>query len=672
MSLRTLSLVIAILAVSPLRAVAEESLKSRLQPLIDEYDGTIGVSIMHLPSGESFEFNGNLPLPTASLIKFSIMVALYDAIERGEVDLGTPIRLREEDKVPGSGILTSNFSAGTQLSLRDALRLMIVHSDNTATNLVVDKIGLPATARLMEQMKCPNTKLHAKVFRRDTSIFPKRSKEFGLGSTTANEMVRLLGRLDAGELVSKPASQQMLELLFACNDRTKIPRDLPSEVKVAHKTGAVSNSRTDAGIIDAASGRIAICILTHDNKDRGWTDDNAAHVVCGKIARAAYDHFNPEGEPAAGPKVLRVGSDGELVEALQRTINVRLQPSPDLGIDGDFGPATQGAVVAFQKQSGLPTSGDVDADTWQALGTLITEDAPVADPSIVNSELFSRASPRALGSPPRVTCKAWAVGDGHSGKLLWGDNQQERLHPASTTKIMTGFLVTTLARVDPSILNETVTFSQRADETVGSSCRLKVGEQVPVNELLYGLLLPSGNDASVALAEHFGSRAFPKGGNGSPLDQGEEPFEQFVGAMNAMASRLGMNETHYDNTHGLTEETHLTSARDLLALAHASMEDEEFRKRTNTRQRGCTVEGQSGYKRNVIWNNTNRLLAIEGYDGVKTGTTSAAGSCLVSRANRTDKQLIVVVLGSATSEARYVDSQNLYEWAWRQLDAGNK
>ena len=220
---------------------------------------------------------------------------------------------------------------------------------------------------------------------------------------------------------------------------TKIPRDLPTDVKVAHKTGAVSNSRTDAGIIEAPTGRIAICILTNDNKDRGWTDDNAAHVLCGKIARAAYDHFNPDGQPPDdGPQVLRIGADGELVEALQRTLNVRLKPSHNLGIDGDFGPATQGAVTAFQTQSGLPATGDVDAATWKALGTLITEDAPVADPSLVNSEVLPRDPPQALGDPPRVTCKAWAIGDGQTGELLWGHNESEALHPASTTKIMTG------------------------------------------------------------------------------------------------------------------------------------------------------------------------------------------------------------------------------------------
>ena len=91
-----------------------------------------------------------------------------------------------------------------------------------------------------------------------------------------------------------------------------------------------------------------------------------------------------------------------------------------------------------------------------------------------------------------------------------------------------------------------------------------------------------------------------------------------------------------------------------------------FRARVNTRQRGCTVTSDAGYTRNVIWNNTNRLLGIEGYDGVKTGTTNAAGCCLVSRGTRDDKTILVVVLGSDTSDARYVDTENLFQWAWQQ------
>ena len=122
---------------------------------------------------------------------------------------------------------------------------------------------------------------------------------------------------------------------------------------------------------------------------------------------------------------------------------------------------------------------------------MITQDAPVEAPDVVNSRKLNRKSSRALDAAPRVTCKAWAIGDAATGKLLWGMNEAEQLHPASTTKIMTGYLVTQAAANDPAVWDEIVTFSERADNTVGSSARLKAGEQVPVSELLYGLMLPS-------------------------------------------------------------------------------------------------------------------------------------------------------------------------------------
>src|SRR5262249_3634141 len=103
------------------------------------------------------------------------------------------------------------------------------YSDNTATNLVLDKIGIGSTAKRMEALGLPNTKIHAKVFRRDTSVFPERSKQFGLGSTTAREMVTLLELLNEGKLVSPEASKEMIKILKKCEDREKMPRFLPAE-----------------------------------------------------------------------------------------------------------------------------------------------------------------------------------------------------------------------------------------------------------------------------------------------------------------------------------------------------------------------------------------------------------------------------------------------------------
>jgi D-alanyl-D-alanine carboxypeptidase (penicillin-binding protein 5/6) len=142
-----------------------------------------------------------------------------------------------------------------------------------------------------------------------------------------------------------------------------------------------------------------------------------------------------------------------------------------------------------------------------------------------------------------------------------------------------------------------------------------------------------------------------------------------MSAMNDAANELGMHRTQWQNPHGLPHADHVTSARDLATLAWHAMNDPLFRRYVGTVQRGCQVTGPSGYRRNVRWQNTNRLLTIQGFDGIKTGTTSAAGACLVSRGRSGGKSRIVVVLGSDSSDARYVDTRNLFRWSWTLDDA---
>ena len=187
---------------------------------------------------------------------------------------------------------------------------------------------------------------------------------------------------------------------------------------------------------------------------------------------------------------------------------------------------------------------------------------------------------------------------------------------------------------------------------------------------MYGLMLPSGNDMSVALAEHFGPRlaaAAAKVAKSSAIEPNHDPLELFVTAMNAEAARLGMTKTHYTNPHGLTNEAHQSTVADLAILARATLNSPLMRQYTSTRQRGAMVVGPGGYTRNVLWKNTNELLGTEGYDGIKTGTTDQAGACLVSTGERDGQRLIVVVLGSAASESRYTDSRNLYRYGWKLL-----
>jgi D-alanyl-D-alanine carboxypeptidase (penicillin-binding protein 5/6) len=492
-------------------------------------------------------------------------------------------------------------------------------------------------------------------------------------------MLQLMRLMYQGELVSRQASQQMLAHMRASQDNTKLAAALPDGVVIAHKGGTVSKVRCDAGIIESPAGPIAVCVLTAAKTDRRWSGNNAERL-CAGIARRTFDHFNPPWEQGTTttPAPFATGSSGRLVEHLQRTLNLRLNPSSELNIDGDFGPATQAAVARFQKSRQLEVSGVVDARTWEALGPLVTSPTPVPDPGIINGEKLESAPEDSLEGRPFVTCRAWAIADGRTGELLWGNNESARLDIASTTKIMTAWLIIRLSSVDATVLDETLTFSRRADNTPGSTSGIRTGESIEVRDALYGLLLPSGNDASVALAEHFGNRlhqahavgaddqADPDDGVLDDHSSESDPLALFVAAMNREADRLGMAETNYLNPHGLTAEGHVSSARDLLKLASTAFMNKTFQRYVSTRQRGCRVTAADGYTRNVHWKNTNRLLGIDGYLGVKTGTTSAAGACLVSLSQRGDDRLLLVVLGSAASDSRYIDSRNLYRWAWRK------
>jgi beta-lactamase class A len=283
------------------RTHAGESLEARLRPLIDGFQGRVAIAVKHLDTGEVFLWHENDPMPTASLIKFPVMVEAYRQAAENGLDLKKSVTLEKEDKVPGSGILTYHFSDGATFPLRDAVHLMIVYSDNTATNLVLDEIGIPSTARTMEALGYPNTKIHSKVFRRDTSAFPERSKRFGLGSTTALEMLRLCQALHKGELVNKAASEEMLKHMLACDDKDKFPRFLPPGTKLAYKTGSVDGTRTAAGILTTRRGPVALCVLSAEHADGRFVPDNAGNRLCADVAKVVYDYYPADPKEAAPP-----------------------------------------------------------------------------------------------------------------------------------------------------------------------------------------------------------------------------------------------------------------------------------------------------------------------------------------------------------------------------------
>src|SRR5262245_29305663 len=267
-------------------------LASRINHLIAGYKGKVAVACLHLETREKFELHADDVMPTASLIKLAVMAEAYAQAKEGRVRLDEMLTLPKEEMVQGSGILTEHFTAGARFTLRDAVRLMIVYSDNTATNMVLDKIGIKAVNERMAGLGLKETRINAKVFKGSTtSVDPARTKQYGLGSTTAKEMLKLVELLHKGELVSADASKNMLDHMKKCDDKDKFSRFLPKGATVAHKTGSVNNARTDAGLIFFKEGPIALVVLTSQNQDKSWTPDNAGNKLCADIARAVVEHY---------------------------------------------------------------------------------------------------------------------------------------------------------------------------------------------------------------------------------------------------------------------------------------------------------------------------------------------------------------------------------------------
>jgi D-alanyl-D-alanine carboxypeptidase (penicillin-binding protein 5/6)/beta-lactamase class A len=292
---RALISLVLLSTLCPLYLCGESSLEARLAPLAKAHKGKVAIAVKHIGTGASYYLNADEPMPTASLIKLPVLLEVYAQAGEGKLKLTDKVTLRAEDKVPGSGILTTHFSDGATFSLRDATRLMIAFSDNTATNLVLDKVGIRAVNKRMKAWGHPNTKINHKSFRGDTSsVDPERTKKFGLGSTTAREMIALLENLENGKHFRPAVKQAILGHLKKCDDKDKFPRLLPEDLVVAHKTGSISTARTDAGIIYLPNGPVALCVLTAGNEDDRWKPDNAGNVLCAKVAKAVCDWFAPQ------------------------------------------------------------------------------------------------------------------------------------------------------------------------------------------------------------------------------------------------------------------------------------------------------------------------------------------------------------------------------------------
>jgi beta-lactamase class A len=276
-----------------------EGLEDRLAPLAKAHKGKVAIAVKHLVTGESYYLNADEVMPTASLIKVAVLVEAYLQADEGKFKLTEHLTLHESDKVPGSGLLTYHFSDGASFPVRDAIHLMIAVSDNTATNMVLSRTGIREVNERMKAWGFPETRINAKSFRGSTtSVDPARSKKYGLGSTTAREMAGLFEEIQMGERLRPPLKQVVLGHLLKNDDKDKFGRYL-ARGSVAHKDGSVSDARTDAGIIYTPSGPVAVCVMTNDNTDQRWEQDNAGNVICARVGKEVYDYFTTSRKAAS-------------------------------------------------------------------------------------------------------------------------------------------------------------------------------------------------------------------------------------------------------------------------------------------------------------------------------------------------------------------------------------
>ncbi len=246
-----------------------------------------------------------------------------------------------------------------------------------------------------------------------------------------------------------------------------------------------------------------------------------------------------------------------------------------------------------------------------------------------------------IPAAPGLAAKSYMLIDYNTGKVIAEHNSNERLEPASLTKMMTAYLVSSEMKFRNLTPEDMVPISTRAHKAIGSRSFLEPGSSVSVRDLMYGLVVQSGNDASIALAEHVG---------------GSE--EGFVSMMNQMAQRLGMKDTHFTNSTGLPSPDHYTTARDMAVLSRAVIRDHPNHYKLYSVEE-YTFNGITQKNRNTL------LLRDPTVDGIKTGHTNSAGYCLVASAKRGDMRLISVLLGARNEQLRSTESLRALNYGFR-------
>jgi beta-lactamase class A len=259
----------------------DPGLKPDIEAIERESGGTLCLAARDLRTGHVVRYHSDRRCKTASVIKLPILTHAAMAVREGLFSWGDPLILTDGEKVGGSGVLTQ-LTAGLELTLRDACVLMTIVSDNTATNMLIERMGVgPINAR-MRSLGLPLTTLYRKSYTPDTDA----SRPYGLGMTTPDEMADLLGKLAEGRVGDGDVSREILKILAGQTLRDSIPRALLEGWKYAGKTGGIDGVRNDVGLVTAPDGsEFALALFCQDLQDVQWTPDNTGLLALANVTR---------------------------------------------------------------------------------------------------------------------------------------------------------------------------------------------------------------------------------------------------------------------------------------------------------------------------------------------------------------------------------------------------
>lgn len=280
------------LATAPLAAQAPERpdrlLQRRLDSLVQGFRGTVGIYVRHLPSGRTAGINPDSVFPTASMIKVPILVATFDAIEKGYLDFHQPLTYTDSLLYPGEDLIGSLKDSST-VSLSRLALLMITTSDNTASLWLQWLAGTGSTINgWLYDHGFDSTRVNSRTPGREAN-----RTQYGWGQTTPREMARLLTMIRAGEAVSPAASEEMYRHLTRSYYTAEALSALPPWVQVASKVGAVDRSRSEVVLVNAPSGDYVFCVITKNQADTSWEPPNEGWVLIRRLSALLWRHFEP-------------------------------------------------------------------------------------------------------------------------------------------------------------------------------------------------------------------------------------------------------------------------------------------------------------------------------------------------------------------------------------------